>query len=254
MEVGDKGEAKPTYFAQMKPDFVKQHGDRLAKHGTELQSLAEAVIKLEDENAALAKRMERAIVVPGENPTPEELKDFKAKMGLPDNAEGYEFDPTDLKDLPQAEEAAKALRVALFEAGLTKNQAKKVGALFFGAARAGKIAKDAVNKEAAEKFEERLAAQFGGDKKKAQAALNLYKAAMVRLSGRDKDLVPRLMQAGVFYDPALAAGMAEAEQYLGDHDFIDGDGGGGKQTKKEKNGRMGTYSPEFQKIHGGGAT
>lgn len=249
----DKGEAKPTYFAQMEPDFVKQHGDRLAKHGVKLQNLGEAIIKLEDENAALAKRMERAIIVPGENPTPEELKDFKAKMGLPDNADGYEFDPADLKDVPQAEEAAKALRAALFDAGLTKNQAKKIGALFFGAARAGKNARDAANKEAAEKFEERLEAQFGGDKKKAQAALNLYRAAWVRLSKRDKDMASRVLQAGLFYDPAFAAGIAEAEQYLGDHDFIDGDGGGGKQTKKEQKGRMGNYSPEFQKTHGGGS-
>jgi hypothetical protein len=236
----------------MKPEFAKQHGDRLAKHGDEIQNLAEAAIRLEDENVGLTKRLERAIVVPGEKPTPEEIKDFKAKMGLPDNAEGYQFDPGDAKELPGLEEITKNVRQAAFEAGMTKTQAQQIYTFIVGGIKAGQDSRATSAKEAADKFMERLTALYEGDPKKAEAAKNLYQSALVRMSGRDKDLAKKLLDAGLFYEPSLIAGIAEAEQHVGDHEFIDG-GAGPSPRDKPKQGRFGSnYSPEFQRTYGKG--
>lgn len=75
----------------------------------------------------------KTIGVPAEDASPEEWKDFYTKMGRPEAADAYEFEPQAAPegfeipdDFKRSEDEEKLLKGIFHEAGLTKAQAKEV--------------------------------------------------------------------------------------------------------------------------------
>lgn len=90
----------------------EKYGETLKKYAKPKDLLAEYV--------RLAEREKRAVVMPEENASEEELKAYRKALGVPESADGYTLPKSD------AEEGFKSwYKQTAFNAGLTKAQAKK---------------------------------------------------------------------------------------------------------------------------------
>lgn len=229
-----------AYLPQIAPDVREGLKGRLQKY-PKITDLARAVIDQED-------RLARAVVVPDmENPDPEELKAFRAALGLPAKPEEYDIT---LEGIDGGDEAAKALKAAAFKMGLSKAQAAKFGTVIARLATIGLSKQSEDRKKAAETFEARLLEAVDNDQAKRDETLNLFKRFLVKRMG-DATVIKELAAAGLVHNPAFAVKAAEIERYFSDEPFAEGrpdaTGAGGKQAK----GTMGDYSPEFQERFGG---
>ena len=241
-EGGGNGEGTKTdvaYLSQISPDAREKLKDRLSKY-PKITDLAQAVVSQED-------RLSRAVIVPNrENPDPEELKTFREAMGLPEKAEDYKIK---LEGIEGGEEVGNLLKKAAFNMGLTKNQATKFGDVVLKLATAGKTQQIEQQKKAIEQFEPQLLEKLDNNEEKRTEVLNLFKRFLIKRIG-DTDVVKRLTDAGLIYDPAFAIKVADIERYFNDETFVEGGVQGGGGTARPK-GQFGDYSPEFQKQYGG---
>ncbi len=74
---------KTKYLAQLKKEYAADHGDELLEISEETQGLAEYAINAK-------RKLARSIVVPDkDNPDPDELKAFRAAIGLPETIEVF---------------------------------------------------------------------------------------------------------------------------------------------------------------------
>lgn len=82
-------------------------------------------------NLSLRQKLSRAVTLPGGETGPEELADFRARMGVPDRPEGYEYEPPgNLPDI-LTEAADEAEMAEIFEVAheLGLSQAQLTGLL-----------------------------------------------------------------------------------------------------------------------------
>lgn len=220
---------RPGYFQQLPPEFVEQHGERLARYG-KLSDLAGAVVSAED-------RLARSVVVPkGDKPDPAELKAFREALGLPDTPDGYQIKADAAKDMEAVDAIVESVKQAAVSMSLSRTQAQKLFDYVVNTAKAG----EQVSAEAAKQFDAKLLEAVGGDQGKRDGALNLHKAFMVRLGSQINKLcgggaespdvgskaIKRLADAGFFHDPDFTLAFASIEARLGDEPFIDTGGPG----------------------------
>jgi hypothetical protein len=99
-----------------------------------------------DKFDSLLKAEGKTIVIPDEKATPEELKAFYAKLGVPETSDGYEFDKADIEA-----EADKMFREVMFTSRIPKREAKAIHKAFVDMIGRGK---EAMAKQKAE--EERI--------------------------------------------------------------------------------------------------
>lgn len=235
---GEGGEPEIAYLSQISPETREKYKERLAKY-PKITNLVEAVVSQED-------RLSRAVIVPNmENPDAEELKAFKAAMGLPEKAEEHDIK---IEGMEGAEEISELLKKAAFNMGLTKNQGKKFGEVVLKLATAGKAKQGEDRKQAAEQFEPKVLELVGGDEAKKTEVLNLFKRFLIKRIG-DTDLVKILADSGLVHNPAFAVKAADIERYFSEESFVEGrpQAGGGPKPK----GQFGSYSPEFKAEAGG---
>lgn len=71
----------------------------------------------------------KGVIMPGDNATPEEMKQFHAALGVPDTVEGYDLKaPEGLPEGVWNEEAAKGFAAKAHELGLTPKQVREIAA------------------------------------------------------------------------------------------------------------------------------
>jgi len=104
----------PAWKAQMKGDLKdNEYFDQFATisdAGKELLSLKE--------------QKERSVVMPSEEGTEEEIKEFYSKLGRPEDTSGYEFELPEIpKGMKHNKESEEAFRKLAFDSGLTQKQA-----------------------------------------------------------------------------------------------------------------------------------
>ena len=235
---------KTKYLAQLKKEYAADHGDELLEISEETQGLAEYAINAK-------RKLARSIVVPDkENPDPDELKAFRAAIGLPETIEGYTLDSGEV-EIPEA--LTGAIRKMAHERSLSTTQAQGVYSLIAEQVKTGVATREAADKDAKDNFDARLTEQFGGDAVKGAAAKNLYLAALHRMAGlveKDEGFSQRLIDSGLVHDVSFAHALALTEQHMGDHTFIEGGGSGIKPGQKKKGGKMVHYSAEWMGLHG----
>ena len=139
----------PAWKAQMKGDLKdNEYFDQFATisdAGKELLSLKE--------------QKERSVVMPGEEGTEEEIKEFYSKLGQPEDTSGYEFELPEIpKGMKYDKAAEEAFRKLAFNSHLTKEQA----ATFF----------NSFNKQGVEIYQ----AAIRRSEKKREEAGNILKA------------------------------------------------------------------------------
>jgi len=75
-------------------------------------------------NTAFGKK---GVIVPGEGATPEEVAGFRKGIGVPDNADAYEFENApEFKDLKRDPDVEKVVKKMFHDAGIPKEAAKKL--------------------------------------------------------------------------------------------------------------------------------
>lgn len=135
-------------------------------------------------NLTLRRRLSRAITPPGEEAAPEEVAAFRARMGVPESADGYAYDPP--ADLPDeiAAAAGEDELAEIFDVahGLGLSQAQLSGLLDWRYDRLGALGMEMQAQQAAarEKSERDLRREWGGD---FERNLNLSRRACREFGG-----------------------------------------------------------------------
>jgi hypothetical protein len=115
---GGSADTTPQAWMAQLPDNLKTD-EGLAKFAT-IGDLAMA-------HKDLAGKAEGAVYVPGEGSTDEEVKAFKEKLGIPDNADAYQIDASNLPEgLTLTEENVKLMKAMASELQLNQKQAQGV--------------------------------------------------------------------------------------------------------------------------------
>ena len=208
---GNKEESQtaenPGWMAQLRGehkdnvDFMKQ----LSKFKT-LDDLAKSYSELE-------KKLGTSVSIPGENSSAEEIKAFYQKLGVPEDASGY--------DLPQDGQAYKDIA---FNNNLTVAQAKNV---FSSIAEIGKqaLAQNAENLKAiGAQTQKELESEWGKD---YQTNLELVKRGISDYGG--SELSAKLKASGLIYDKQIvkmfaALGKMNSEATVSTKGTAGGDG------------------------------
>lgn len=119
--LGDKADAETK-------DWLGKQTER-AKDFPSLVKLAREQDKMIGEQAKkLGDATKDMVRIPGKDASPEEIKAYREKLGIPETPDGYEFKaPKDLPEgLPYDGDRAKSFAAKAAELGLTKSQAQAV--------------------------------------------------------------------------------------------------------------------------------
>ena len=241
-EGGESGKGKKdgekqthVYMTQFSPEIREKYSGYFESLPY-INDLAMAHIKATD-------RMKNAIIVPDkEKGTPEEIKDFFKKMGIPENAEGYEI-KADEKD---EDMVALSNEVAKFSSkeSFTKTQGQNTFEFIKNLVGIGKKEESERLKKLEDTVDERLLEFHEGDKDKRDETNNRFKAFLVRIGS--KEAVEELKKTGLLFDPDFMTRIAGIHKELGDDKFLPG----GRKTTKTSKGRMGDYSSDFEDFVG----
>jgi hypothetical protein len=226
---------KGTWIAQLPQEAREKHKDRLmslkGKH------LAEVL----DEHFSQTERMEGAIIPPGTDAAPEEVKAFLQKMGIPENPEGYELDSKLIGDTDGS--FTKTFADNLARIGLTKKQGQMVYAQIAALYKTGQEGQKKLRSEIEGSFETRLKEDCAGDEAKAADTKEWFKRWMVSLA--DKKLVRDLADSGIAFNTQFAKTMAETHRkHTADMPYI-----GSQGSAKEGPGAF-PVSPQFAERYG----
>jgi hypothetical protein len=126
-----------------------------------------SIEELARHNLALRRRLSRAITPPGDDAGPEEIAMFRSRMGVPESADGYVYDPpTDLPDEIAAAAGEDEL-VEIFNVahGLGLSQTQLSGLLDWRYERLGALGTEMQTQQAAalQKSERDLRREWGRD-------------------------------------------------------------------------------------------
>ena len=196
----------------------------------------------------------RAIILPGKDAKPEEVKAFYDKMGIPTTAEGYKYNLSKFQDVPGVEEFAKKyIEEVALPARMTPGQALRGLGYVLADIKSGFDKMAAERQQAQEQFEGKVNELVGGDKTKAQEILNRNKEFLVHQIGDQPDgpeIVKELLDKGLLTNPKLARIFAGLHQRSADMAFHIGSPDHSRPAEAPKKGTQGTYSEAWKARHG----
>jgi len=140
----------PKYSSQLDPK--KRESEEYKKYLYKHKSLNDVA----DDNVALNKRLEKAIEIPGKDASPEEVKAFFTKLGVPEDESGYEL-PDNGLDKEIANPIADQMRKEFIKAGMTKTQARTIWNYFSKNMVTGQKMMEGQRDKMAQTFDARLA-------------------------------------------------------------------------------------------------
>lgn len=221
----------------------------------ELMKLLEEAPKINDlatRYRDLHGRSKRSIVIPNaEKPDPAEVKALREALDIPEKEDGYALKIDAFKDLQSAQPTAQAVTKHAAASSLTRVQAQKTLDFILGIQRQARAAAEKAGKEYRGSFETRLLEAVQGDTKKRDAIINLATRFWVKRIG-DAALIKSADARGDIHDTALALKLAKVEADMSEEPFFDGEAA--PPRKGAKQGRMGSYDPEFENRYGGKGT
>ncbi len=233
---GKEGEKKThKYLSQFSPEIREKYGHYFNDLPHQ-NDLAMAFVKATDS-------INNAIIVPDKvNATPEEIKEFYKKMGIPESAEGYEFEVDEKNE--DMVLISKEIGKQAIKSGLTKSQGKEVFNFVKTLVEVGNKEEQEKLKTAEDTLDERLLEFHQGNKDKRDEINNRFKAFLVKIGS--KEAVEELKKTGLLYNPDFITRIAGIHKELGDDKFLPGS----RKTTKSSKGKMGTYSSEFEDFVG----
>jgi hypothetical protein len=172
----------------------------------------------------------RSVVLPKDENDAEGMKAFRAKLGVPEKADGYEL-PQELKDDP----LAGHFRGVAHKHGLTPAQVKGVVADMLAAAGENdkRLAGEAetAGKAALGKLQAEWGAGFDAKKELARRAAEAF------TKGMDAETM-QLFTDAAQSDPRFMRGFAAFGELIQEHPFQGGSGGGGAISLAEARTRL----------------
>jgi len=194
-------------------------------------------------------KLSRAIVLP--DPKSEtfdaDKKEFFKKMGIPENPDGYDLKVDKILEKDKA--FMDNFRLNALKSGLTKTQAQGQLDQLALLAKQGMNNVQESRKKAEDGLIPGLKKAMNGDEAEIEKTMNLAKKHLVRYG--NKDLMQKIADSMLLYDPAFIMKAADIERALADEKFIDGKGPD-RSTVGAKKGAFGTsYSNEFNATYGG---
>jgi len=199
-------------FSEAALDVVKRNDFKTAEA---------SVLAFDETQKMVGGPRDRMVFIPGENATPEDWQQFRARAGRPETAAGYEPAAREGSD----EGSDTAIAELAHAMGLDKRQFAQLREAHYGAGDAGR---DAFAKEidaAAARCSAELAARFGDQWTVKE---EMTRRAETYLTGGDANLAAALKSAGLkgsatFMERLITIGEAVA----GDGKLFGGGGGGG---------------------------
>jgi hypothetical protein len=205
--VNEKGEFSEGWLDRL-PDDFKDSKQILGQ----FKDINGALKTLVNQQKLLGKKAD-AVLIPKDDASPEEVAAFRAKLGVPENADAYSLKP---KDLPQGvewnEAQAKEFNKFAHEKGLTPAQAEAL--MSWDAQREMVKAQEAQAKQR-EEFEtaRKTLADAWGDKFETNKAVATRMAQSLGLDPNTKGLS----------DPAVVVALERAARMVSDDKIVSSD-------------------------------
>ncbi len=238
-----KPEDLPKYSSQLDPK--NRESEDYKKYLYKHKSFNE----IADNHVALSKRMEKAIEIPGKDATPEQVKSFFTKLGVPESGEGYDL-PDNGIDPNIAKPLADKMREEFIKAGMTKVQGKNMWNFLSKNLVVGQQNLDAQKEKKISSFDSRLEKQLEETypvKAEREGAMketmNLFKQHVSRTG-----LGKVYKESGLLYNTDFILAISKDEKVRSGSSFIEGQPGA---HKEKSTGAFGEdYSPDFKKYGG----
>ena len=230
----------PKYFSQF--DSTKRETDEYKEMAGKHKTLTELADAYLDTN----KRLSKAIEIPGKDAKPEEVQAFFKRLGVPENADGYDT-PANGLDKDMHAVLSESLKKEFIRNGLTKTQAKGMWDLYTKNFVAGKQTLDDARANQIKTFDARMAASLQGtypvkaDRDNAmQEASTMFKQHLQRTG-----MGETYKRSGLLYDPSFVLAIAKDEKSRSGNALIPGKNGSSKETSVGAFGGESGYSKEF---------
>jgi len=215
----DQGEGEktfPTWMGQLTGDLQKSESLTKFKN---ISELGKAYGELEG-------RLGKSITIPGEDSTDEERANFFAKLGRPENADGYELQfgeniPEYMKKAFQADE--KEFRELMFKSGFSGDQAKAMHGYIQDKLLDGQKLEAMFRQKQYNDGTTALKESWGADFGKN---LNISQMALQRFA--DIESIQFLKESGLGNHPGVIKMMYKIGQAISEDTFVDGGEAGGK--------------------------
>jgi hypothetical protein len=235
LEIADEEPWKGWWASQVNKDVRDKHHEKLL--ALKEKQLGDVI----DDYFTSKNSLIRAIIPPGENPSPEERKAFLKRMGIPETPEGYGLKPELIED--EDGSFTKNLAQRLHRMGLTRKQGAQVFSEYSALMKAGKNRLEQINQDYAATFEPRLTEYLGGEAK-AKDTTEWFKRFVVSM--KDKDLAKELADSGIMYSPRFVAAIATYHRANTQDPPL---GMGSSSGKQERTARL-QKSESFEAVYG----
>ncbi|MDD4574429.1 MAG: hypothetical protein PHR69_09470 [Sphaerochaeta sp.] len=231
----------PKYFSQF--DSTKRETDEYkemaGKHKT-LTELADAYIDT-------SKRLSRSLELPGKDATHEEMQAFLAKLGVPENVDGYELQDNGLEGDEMAAEFKKHMAEQFMRNGMTKKQANGMWNTISQLYKEGNAYVKAEQANRAATFDDRMSSHLEDVYQVKAERENAMKeaATLFRQHIQRTGLGKAYKDSGLIYDPAFVLAIAKDEKSRSGNTLIPGRSNNSKEEAVGAFGGKSGYSKEF---------
>ena len=234
----------PKWSSQLPPE--KRESDAYKKHLYGHQSLEE----LSDAYVSLAEKQGRSLELPGKDATPDQVKAFLGKLGLPEDEAGYELENKHNDQSQIYKELEEGMRKQFYRNGLTKRQASSMWEMISdGYHQSGQYI-EALRANKVQTFDARLGAALKDTypvqaerDTAARETMTLF-AQHVQRTGLGK----AYKDSGLLYDPAFVMAIAADEKARGGSPIVQGGSG---PAPENNHGAFGSnYSKDFLDAYG----
>lgn len=223
---GQAGEVTPNWHDGIHEDFK---ADPSIKTFVETE---DGLNKFVESHLNLRKKMGTAVWVPGENPTDDEVSDFRKKLGIPESPDKYEVKYKEHEHIKIDDALDKEWKGLAHKIGLTPKQAQELADYEFDRMERF-LTSSMKNYEAAA---DALKKEFG----------NGFQDVLDRANTALKNLAPDQTTFDAFTnpdgpyanDPFIIKLLANAGAHMGEHAFREGDPKTINDTKEELKKQM----------------
>lgn len=150
---------RPKYFAQVNPTKADSEDYKALYRYQKIDELADAYLAQSKEMADLRKKSENSIYVP-QSDDAEGIKTFKAKLGVPETADGYTLKSLSDAKLGISDEAKKVIRETAYKGMLSDRQADAIGVSLLKVAELSLKNQKAQRENAVKNFDATLTASY----------------------------------------------------------------------------------------------
>lgn len=200
---------RPKYFAQVNPTKADSEDYKALYRYQKIDELADAYLAQSKEMADLRKKSENSIYVP-QSDDAEGIKTFKAKLGVPETADGYTLKSLSDAKLGISDEAKKVIRETAYKGMLSDRQADAIGVSLLKVAELSLKNQKAQRENAVKNFDTTLTASYSDitSETDRKSAAERDKASYERFA-TESGIKDWLDDRGLSSDPTFVKAVAQ---------------------------------------------